>query len=36
MSEAKVYFTNLRTESGFNLLDKLERLVKAAGIETID
>ncbi|MCQ2182370.1 MAG: DUF362 domain-containing protein [Bacteroidales bacterium] len=32
----KVYFTNLRTAPGNHQLDKLERLVKAAGIETID
>ena len=36
MKKSKVYFTNLRTRSGDNLLDKLERLVKTAGIETID
>ncbi|MDR2144971.1 MAG: DUF362 domain-containing protein [Tannerella sp.] len=33
---AKVYFTNLRTKAGNNLLDKMERLVKRAGIEKID
>ncbi|KLO21657.1 4Fe-4S ferredoxin [Marinitoga sp. 1197] len=33
---SKVYFTNLRTRPGMNLLDKLERLVKKAGIEKID
>ncbi|NUU95251.1 4Fe-4S ferredoxin [Marinitoga sp. 1135] len=33
---SKVYFTNLRTRPGMNLLDKLERLVKKAGIENID
>ncbi|NMM64927.1 DUF362 domain-containing protein [Clostridium sp. P21] len=33
---SKVYFTNLRTKPGFNLLDKLEKLIKKAGIEDID
>ena len=33
---SKVYFTNLRTSPGNNLLLKLERMVKAAGIEKID
>jgi len=33
---SKVYFSNLRTAPGNHQLDKLERLVKAAGIETID
>ena len=33
---SKVYFTNLRSKSGNNLLDKLETLVKKAGIEQID
>jgi uncharacterized Fe-S center protein len=36
MTKAKVYFTNLRTTPSSNLLQKLERLVKQAGIETID
>ncbi|GHU56203.1 4Fe-4S ferredoxin [Bacteroidia bacterium] len=36
MSTSKVYFTNLRTTPSSNLLNKLERLVKRAGIETID
>lgn len=36
MSEAKVYLTNLRTKPGVNLLDKMERLIKTAGIEGID
>ncbi|MFR3793846.1 MAG: DUF362 domain-containing protein [Barnesiella sp.] len=31
-----VYFTNLRTTPSSNLLDKMERLVKKAGIESID
>ncbi len=33
---SEVYFTSLRTHAGCNLQDKLERLVKAAGIERID
>lgn len=36
MSLSKVYFTNLRTTPSSNLLTKMERLVKKAGIETID
>lgn len=36
MNEAKVFLTNLRTEPGINLLDKVERLAKAAGIEQIE
>ena len=33
---SKVYFTNLRVNGGNSLLDKLEILVKEAGIEQID
>jgi uncharacterized Fe-S center protein len=33
---SKVYFTNLRTHAGYNLLNKLEKLVIKAGIEQID
>jgi len=33
---SKVYFTNLRTEPGNHQLNKLERLVKTAGIGDID
>lgn len=33
---SKVYFTNLKTKDGYNLLDKLEKLVKEAGIKNID
>lgn len=33
---SKVYFTNLRASTSGNLLQKLERMVKAAGIEKID
>lgn len=36
MERSKVYFTNLRTTPSSNLLDKMERLVKKAGIESID
>ncbi len=36
MDPSKVYFTNLRVTDGRNLLDKLRRLVKKAGIENID
>lgn len=36
MEPSKVYFTNLRVTDGRNLLDKLLRLVKKAGIESID
>ncbi|MDR1682933.1 MAG: DUF362 domain-containing protein [Candidatus Symbiothrix sp.] len=33
---AKVFFTDMRTKPGRNLLDKLESLIKRAGIEQID
>ena len=33
---SKVYFTNMRTKGFENIPDKLKRLVKTAGIETID
>lgn len=36
MAKSKVYFTDLRTKPGNNMLDKLEKLVKTAGIEKID
>ncbi len=36
MEKSKVYFTNLRATAKMNLLQKLERLVKQAGIEQID
>ena len=36
MEKAKVYFTDLRTHGTTSLLDKLERLVRKAGIESID
>ena len=36
MDKAKVYFTDLRANSGKNLLDKLKKLVLKAGIKEID
>lgn len=36
MEKAKVYFSNLRATPGMNLLQKLDRLVRQAGIEQID
>ena len=36
METSKVYFTNLRTSPTSNLLDKMERLIKRAGISNID
>ncbi len=37
MEKAKVYFTNMRTVAmGDNLLQKLRRLIQAAGMESID
>ncbi|KAA6337302.1 Electron transport complex subunit RsxB [termite gut metagenome] len=36
MEKSKVYFTSLRTSPNNNLLDKMERLVKKAGIANID
>ncbi|MDR1116278.1 MAG: DUF362 domain-containing protein [Tannerella sp.] len=36
MESSKVYFTNLRTSPVNNLLDKMERLVKKAGLTTLD
>ena len=36
MGKSEVYFTNLRTNGNMNLLNKLERLVKKAGIENIN
>lgn len=36
MENSKVYFTNLRTKPGMNLLDKVEKLIKTAGMEKID
>ncbi|MFL0266552.1 DUF362 domain-containing protein [Candidatus Clostridium radicumherbarum] len=36
MEKSKVYFTDLRTKPGVNLLDKVEKLIKKAGIGQID
>ena len=36
MGPSEVYFTDMHSTSSLNLLKKLERLVKAAGFETID
>ena len=36
MSVSKVYFTNLRARPGDNLLQKLKRLLKTAGMAEID
>jgi uncharacterized Fe-S center protein len=36
MDQSKVFFTDLRTKPGMNLLDKLEKLMKTAGIKNID
>ena len=36
MEKSKVYFTDFRAKPGNNLLQKLERLIKRAGIENID
>lgn len=36
MEKSKVYFTNLRTDFGDNLLIKLNRLIENAGIDKID
>ncbi|WP_094603627.1 Ion-translocating oxidoreductase complex subunit B [Sporomusa silvacetica DSM 10669] len=36
MKQSKVFFTNLRATPKMNLLQKLEKLVKKAGIEEID
>ena len=36
MEKSKVYFTNLRAKNNDNLQQKLERLIRKAGIEEID
>ncbi|MCR5561957.1 MAG: DUF362 domain-containing protein [Desulfovibrio sp.] len=36
MSQSKVYFTDMRCKIGTSLLQKLDKLMKAAGIEQID
>jgi uncharacterized Fe-S center protein len=35
MGKSKVYFTDMRTKPGLSLLDKLERLIRTAGIDGI-
>ena len=36
MSASKVYFTNFRAHNFENMLDKLRRLCKTAGMESMD
>lgn len=36
MGKSKVYFTDFRTELGVSLTEKLQKLIKKAGIESID
>ena len=36
MKEANVYFTSFKTSNSENLIQKIKRLMKSAGIETID
>ena len=36
MSQSKVYFTNMRCKVGTSLQDKLDKLIRTAGIEAID
>ena len=36
MAGSKVWFTDFRTTQGHSLGEKLQRLLRAAGIETID
>ena len=36
MAASKVYFTDMRCKVGTSLLDKLDKLIRAAGIESID
>ena len=36
MEQSKVYFSDLRCQPGTSLLNKLEKLIRAAGIEQID
>lgn len=36
MTKSKVYFTNMRAKAGNNLLQKLDRLIRTAGIANID
>ena len=36
MDKSKVYFTNFRAKKGMNVLQKLDRLIREAGIDKID
>ena len=36
MEKSKVYFTDLHARPGYNLLQKLEKLIREAGIGNID
>lgn len=36
MEKSKVYFTDFRTVLGVSLTEKLQKLIKRAGIESID
>ena len=36
MEKSKVYYSDLRARPGLSLLDKLEKLIKKAGITDID
>ena len=36
MTPSKVYYSDLRAKPGLNLLQKLKRLMHAAGIDQID
>jgi len=36
MEKSKVYFTDFRTELGVSLTEKLQKLIKKAGVESID
>ncbi len=36
MSKSKVYFTNMNTHGNISITDKLKKLIKTAGMETID
>ena len=36
MEKSKVYFTDFRARPGYNLLQKLDKLSRKAGIENID
>lgn len=36
MDKSKVYFTDFRAKQGMNVLQKLDRLIREAGIDKID